>query len=173
MIARPLASLQNTANSRPAGYLEDCLAVGALSHDGLTVLFTKEQYEALASKYRPHRTARRQDPAVSRKSSPTQAARSACLVGTELKALLKKWLGIEASPTCGCNAMAANMDAWGCDECAKPERVTEVVNWMRAEHGRRAKAGRIHVPWSDLAAATMIRLAIRQARKKQAKAARS
>lgn len=67
--------------------------------------------------------------------------------------------------------MAANMDAWGCDECAKPERIEEVVRWMKAEHGRRAKAGRIHVPWSDFAASTMIRLAIRQARKKQAQAA--
>lgn len=94
-----------------------------------------------------------------------------CLVGTELKALLKKWLGIEASPTCGCNAMAANMDAWGCDECAKPERVEEVARWMKAEHGRRQKAGKLLIPWSDMAAKTMIRLAIRQARKKQAKAA--
>lgn len=133
-------------------------------------LASRESARWLAARLRAQRAAAATNAAD---DQPRNAAVTTCLVGTELKALLKKWLGIEASPTCGCNAMAANMDAWGCDECAKPERVTEVVNWMRAEHGRRAKAGRIHVPWSDLAAATMIRLAIRQARKKQAKAARS
>lgn len=103
-------------------------------------------------------------------AKPQTPAGPQCLAGTELKALLKKWLGIEATPTCRCNSMASKMDWWGCDECERPDRIEEVVALMRSEHAKRAQAGRISIPWSDVAARTVIRLAIRQARKKQAKA---
>ncbi|NBW80039.1 MAG: hypothetical protein EBR27_13715, partial [Betaproteobacteria bacterium] len=46
--------------------------------------------------------------------------------GTELSKLLKRF-GIEPTPTCACRAKAAEMDAWGCDEASKPERIDEVV----------------------------------------------
>ncbi|NDC56584.1 MAG: hypothetical protein EBZ69_07225, partial [Alphaproteobacteria bacterium] len=52
--------------------------------------------------------------------------------GTELSKLLKRF-GIEPTPTCACRAKAAEMDAWGCDEASKPERIDEVVAVMRAE----------------------------------------
>lgn len=83
--------------------------------------------------------------------------------GTELKALLKDWLGIESSPTCRCNAMAARMNIWGCDECLKPENMEQVLNVMRDEHKRRQTV----LPWSDMAAKTLIKLAIRRSRAKQ------
>lgn len=87
--------------------------------------------------------------------------------GTELKALLKDWLGIESSPTCKCNAMAARMNIWGCDECRKPENMQQVINVMRDEHGRRVKAGQTILPWSEVAAKTIVNIAIRRAKAKQ------
>ena len=87
--------------------------------------------------------------------------------GTELKAILKDWLGIESSPTCKCNAMAAKMNIWGCDECAKPENVDQVLAVMRDEHKRRQAAGQTILPWSDTAAKSLVKLAIRRAKAKQ------
>jgi hypothetical protein len=55
------------------------------------------------------------------------------------------------------------MDAWGCDECSKPERIEEVVAVMRAE----AKARKL--PFLDAAARLLVRRAIANARKAEAK----
>lgn len=44
--------------------------------------------------------------------------------GKELKALLKQ-LGIKATENCPCNAHAAQMDAWGPDECER--RIDEIA----------------------------------------------
>ena len=51
------------------------------------------------------------------------------------------------------------MDAWGCDECAKPERVDEVVAVMREEAGKRG------LPFLDAVGRMLVRRAIRNARK--------
>ena len=56
--------------------------------------------------------------------------------GTELSKLLKRF-GISPTPTCQCRAKAAQMDRWGADECARPERIDEVVAVMRAEAAAR------------------------------------
>jgi hypothetical protein len=84
--------------------------------------------------------------------------------GTELSKLLKRF-GIEPTPTCTCRAKAAEMDAWGCDECSKPERIEEVVGVMREEAKARG------LPFVDIAARLLVRRAIANARKAEAKRA--
>jgi hypothetical protein len=76
--------------------------------------------------------------------------------GTELKKLLRL-VGITATPTCPCNARAAQMDVWGADECET--RLDEIVGWLREEAGRR------HLPFSATVARQAVLLAIRRARK--------
>jgi hypothetical protein len=79
------------------------------------------------------------------------------LPGTELKALLKT-IGIVASPTCSCNKRAKVMDEKGCDWCE--EHIDEIDGWL-AEEAKKRK-----LPYISLAGKTLIRLAIRRARKK-------
>jgi hypothetical protein len=83
--------------------------------------------------------------------------------GTELSKLLKRF-GIEPTPTCKCRAKAAQMNAWGCDECAKPERIDEVVAVMREEAKARS------LPFLDVAGRVLVRRAISNARKELARA---
>ena len=85
--------------------------------------------------------------------------------GTELSKLLKRF-GIEPTPTCACRAKANEMDAWGCDECSRPERVEEVVGVMREEAKARG------LPFLDLPARLLVRRAIHNARKAEAASAR-
>ena len=85
--------------------------------------------------------------------------------GTELSKLLKRF-GIEPTPTCVCRAKAAQMDAWGVEECSKPERIEEVVGVMREEAKDRG------LPFVDTAARLLVRRAIANARKAEARRAR-
>jgi len=78
--------------------------------------------------------------------------------GTELSRLLKR-IGIEPTPTCACRAKAAQMDAWGPDECSKPERIDEVVKVMREEAEARG------LPFLDVAGRMLVRRAISNARR--------
>ena len=78
--------------------------------------------------------------------------------GTELSKLLKR-IGIEPTPTCQCRAKQQEMDAWGCDECERPERIAEVVAVMRSEAEARG------LPFLDLAGRVLVRRAIRNARR--------
>jgi len=84
--------------------------------------------------------------------------------GTELKSLLKDWLGIEASPTCSCNAMARKMDSLGPEWSESDEGMAEILGVMRAEHGKRWSDGRTILPWTDLGAKQLVLLACRRAR---------
>lgn len=84
--------------------------------------------------------------------------------GTELKRLLSR-LDIVATGGCPCNEHAAQMDAWGCDECEK--RLDEIVGWLQEEHRKRAAAGETILPWSKLLATNIVKLAIRRARRKE------
>jgi hypothetical protein len=88
-------------------------------------------------------------------SAPTAAPHGP---GTELSKLLKRF-GVEPTPTCQCRAKAAQMDAWGADECARPERIDEVVAVMRAEAEARG------LPFLDAAGRFLIKRAINNARK--------
>jgi hypothetical protein len=139
-----LQALQKTSLSRPAGYLEDVLSLAQV--DGDKVTLSSESYRLLAKKYR-------QPQGKAPGSGP----------GTELSRLLKKF-GIEPTPTCSCRAKAAQMDAWGCDECSKPERIDEVVSVMRAEAEARG------LPFLDLPARLLVKRAIANARRKEAAA---
>ena len=78
--------------------------------------------------------------------------------GTELSALLKRF-GIEPTPTCQCRAKAAQMDAWGPDECERPERIEEVLAVMREEAKARG------LPFLDAAGRMLIKRAIANARR--------
>lgn len=78
--------------------------------------------------------------------------------GTELSKLLKRF-GISPTPTCSCRAKAAQMDAWGCDEASKPERIEEVVAVMREEAKARG------LPFIDAVGRMLVRRAIKLARK--------
>jgi hypothetical protein len=112
----------------------------------------------------------------SRKYSPEQVmqaagapiARPAILdgPGTELKALLKDWLGIEADSGCQCNSMAARMDALGAEWCETDAGLAEILGVMQAEHGKRWADGRTRLPWTDFGAKQLVRLACRRARAK-------
>jgi hypothetical protein len=83
--------------------------------------------------------------------------------GTELKALLKDWLGIESTPTCSCNAMARKMDSLGPEWCKSDEGMAEILGVMRDEHAKRWADGRTILPWSDIAARQLVLLACRRA----------
>lgn len=83
--------------------------------------------------------------------------------GTELKAILRDWLGIEASPTCKCNAMARRMNERGSEWCESDAGMTEILGVMRDEHGKRWADGRTKLPWTDLGARQLVRLACRRA----------
>ena len=78
--------------------------------------------------------------------------------GTELSKLLKRF-GINPTPTCQCRAMSQKMDAWGCDEASKPERIDEVVKVMREEATARG------LPFLDVAGRLLVRRAIANARR--------
>lgn len=81
--------------------------------------------------------------------------------GTELKKLLKL-AGITAKPNCSCNARARTMDANGCDWCEA--NIDQIVGWLREEAGKRG------LPFVDMAGRVLVRRAIRNARKEQARA---
>ena len=78
--------------------------------------------------------------------------------GAELSKLLKRF-GIEPTPTCQCRGKAAQMDAWGPDECERPERIEEVLAVMREEAKARG------LPFLDAAGRMLIRRAISNARR--------
>ena len=88
--------------------------------------------------------------------------------GTELKALLRDWLGIEASPTCKCNGMALKMNHLGPDWC-EGEGMASILDVMRAEHAKRWADGRTILPWTDAGARQLVLLACRRSRAKTAK----
>jgi hypothetical protein len=84
--------------------------------------------------------------------------------GTELSKILKRFW-VSATPTCACRAKAAEMDAWGCDECSQPERIEEVVGVMREEAKARG------LPFLDAAGRLLVKRAIHNARKAEARRA--
>lgn len=76
--------------------------------------------------------------------------------GTELKKLLKK-VGIEATPTCSCNARACLMDERGIEWCEN--NLDEIVGWLREEATKRK------LPFVDMAGRMLVRRAIRNAKR--------
>lgn len=77
-----------------------------------------------------------------------------------MKNMLAGWpFYVTASSDCSCNRVAAAMDAWGPDECEKPERMAYIVAAMREN------AERMGMPFVELAAKMLVRRAIKNARR--------
>jgi hypothetical protein len=85
--------------------------------------------------------------------------------GTELKKLLKR-VGITATPNCSCNARARKMDE---EEAREPgwceAHLDEIVGWLREEATKRG------LPFLDAAGRVLVRRAISNARKAEARRA--
>jgi len=87
--------------------------------------------------------------------------------GTELKALLAGWpFRIVATPDCKCTSRAAYMDEKGCDWCESPEGMTEIMGFLREAAEERG------LPFLDVAARLLVKRAIHNARKAEARRAR-
>ena len=87
--------------------------------------------------------------------------------GTELKALLAGWpFRIVATADCKCTSRAAYMDAKGCDWCESPEGMAEITGFLREAAEERG------LPFLDVAARLLVRRAIANARKAEAKRAK-
>lgn len=81
-----------------------------------------------------------------------------CLPGTALKRILAEWIGIRADDSCGCDGMARKMDSMGVKWC-EGEGMQEIVSSMKSAHAKLWSAGKTRLPWSDLAAKKLVRLA--------------
>jgi hypothetical protein len=87
--------------------------------------------------------------------------------GTELKKLLAGWpLYIKSTPTCSCNARARRMDE---EEAREPgwceAHLDEIVGWLREEATKRG------LPFLDAAGRVLVKRAISNARKAEARRA--
>jgi hypothetical protein len=82
--------------------------------------------------------------------------------GTELKKLFAL-VGITPKKGCKCAKRARYMDRMGCDWCL--ENTDTIVRWLREEHERR----KLLVPFSDLIARQVVKLAVKKARKANSK----
>jgi hypothetical protein len=121
-------------------------------------VFTDEAgVEMLAVRLADHPELFTAPPAVSQPDYPIVAAPTTGGPGTELKALLKTWLRIEATEDCGCNSKAKEMDARGGDWCEN--NIDTIVGWLRDQATARG------LPFIDAAGRMLVRLAIRNARK--------
>lgn len=81
--------------------------------------------------------------------------------GTELKKILSK-VGITSTENCPCNSHARQMDLWGDAECEKPERMEQILGWLRAQAEGRG------LPFIRAAAAMLVRMSIRASRRSRA-----
>lgn len=81
--------------------------------------------------------------------------------GTELKKILRRWLGIVATPDCLCNAYALEMDNWGPDGCER--HMDTILGWLRGQASERG------MPFIDGFAARLVRWAIERVRIRQAR----
>jgi hypothetical protein len=85
-----------------------------------------------------------------------------CRAGTHLRILLSKF-GINADePGCHCVSHAAKMNSHGCDWC--DSNLDTIVGWLREEAGKRG------LPFLDAAGRLLVRRAIANARREQARA---
>jgi hypothetical protein len=152
-----LSSIHRTAAQRPEGYVQDVLSHGTVNGDKVTL--SDDAYSLLVVKYRGPEAAAIAKPRAP--SLPPPSVPSSSGPGTELKSLLKDWLGIVASPNCSCNARARQMDEWGPDLCE--QNLPTIVDWL----GEQAAARKL--PFVRFAGEQAVKLAIRRARKKAAR----
>jgi hypothetical protein len=144
-----LAKLHAAAPHRKPGYLDAVMAVAKdVSETHITL--EAQDFARLRSEYgtQPQKAP----------PAPTHGP------GVELKKLLKK-VGIVATPNCSCNARARRMDV---EEAREPgwceAHLDEIVGWLREEAEKRK------LPFLDVAGRVLVRRAISNARKEQARA---
>lgn len=138
---------------RPAGYIDDLLRSGtALRNDSGDIeyiAFTDTAFSELQAKYSPEVN-----------HAPVHGP------GTELKKLLSR-IGITATPNCSCNARARRMDE---EEAKEPgwceAHLDEIVGWLREEATKRG------LPFLDAAGRVLVKRAISNARKAEARRAK-
>ena len=82
--------------------------------------------------------------------------------GTELKAILSDWLGIQQTKQCGCRSIESRMNSRGVSWCQSDAGMAEILDGMRQEHAKR----KMLLPWSDVAARTLVRIACARATSK-------
>jgi hypothetical protein len=137
------------ARCRERGYTLDEVRACIVSQDGDTIT-VDETHPAFPRTPKPG--------FVPQPPAPTHGP------GTELKKLLKK-VGITASPNCSCNARAKRMDI---EEAREPgwceAHLDEIVGWLREEATKRS------LPFLDVAGRVLVRRAISNARREQARA---
>lgn len=135
MITVNVDAIREAAAYRPDGYVEDVLSSGTIA--GNFVLIPDAVFDALMVKY--------------------AGCKRPCGPGCQLKRLLSR-LGLSSQPGCKCEAHAAVMDLWGADECSKPERISEIMGWLKEEAEHRG------MPFLELPARMLINRAIHLAR---------
>lgn len=135
-----IARLRAVAPSRPEGYLEAVMSAGVV--EGQHLRMSREQYQALVHRFG--------------NDTPASQADNSNGPGAALKALLAKF-GIHATPTCKCNKMARQMDAWGPEECLN--HIEEIVDVME-ETAKKRK-----LPFLRTVGRLLVRKAIRTAKK--------
>jgi hypothetical protein len=92
---------------------------------------------------------------------------SGCLAGTHLKQLLAAWpFRIVATADCKCTSRANYMDAKGCDWCESPDGMAEIIGFLRESAEERG------LPFVDMAGRMLVRRAIANARKAEARRAK-
>lgn len=125
------------AVKRKPGY-EAALLSAAIASDERSVTITRADYDRLRNKFA-----------------------LLCGPGCQLKRTLS-WWGIRSDGSCGCDSYAAQMDAWGPDECWR--RLEEIVEHLRTAASEKG------FPFIATAARIMVGRAIEAARKEVAHA---
>jgi hypothetical protein len=119
------------AVKRKPGY-EPALIAAAIASDERSITITRTDYDRLRDEFA-----------------------LICGPGCQLRRSLA-WWGIRDDGSCGCDSYAAQMDAWGCDECFR--RIEEIVEHLRQAAEKKA------LPFLATAARIMVGRAIEAAR---------
>lgn len=142
-------AVRSVEHMRPSGYMDAILGSGVRSIEpgvGEVVDIPDAVYWSLVRRYSPE-------------TVNARLALYACGPGCQLKRSLS-WWGIRSDGSCGCDSYAAQMDAWGPDECWN--RLEEIV-----EHLRQSAAAK-GLPFLSTAARIMVGRAIEAASKEVA-----
>lgn len=139
MIRISLIALQKASALRPPGYFEDIISRGKI--EGNELMMDESDYALLRRKYGNRKTAKPQYNIGA---------------GTELKKLIAKF-GFKPKAGCKCAQHIREMNQNGIDWCS--QNIDTIVGWLREE------AVRAKLPFTEVGAKMMIKIAIRQAKK--------
>lgn len=144
-------ALRAVEHMRPEGYMDAIVGSGVVRNEpgvGEVVDIPDAAYWDLVRTYSPAEFHER-------------VSLYACGPGCQLKKSLALW-GIRSDGSCGCDSYAAQMDAWGPDECWR--RLEEIVEHLRTAASEKG------FPFIATAARIMVGRAIEAARKEVAHA---